>query len=63
METEADGDAGPAGPEPGSDAALLAEGWATLTPLAGVREDRSEQGDAALAAALGTYRPGVLDGR
>ena len=62
METEADGDAGPAGPEPGSDAALLAEGWATLTPLAGVREDRSEQGDAALAAALGTYRPGVLDG-
>jgi 5'-nucleotidase len=60
VDTEAEGDAGP---EPGSDAALLAEGWATLTPLAGVREDRSEQGDAALAAALGTYRPGVLDGR
>ena len=49
--------------EPGSDAALLADGWATLTPLAGVREDTSERADAALAAALATYRPGVLDGR
>jgi 5'-nucleotidase len=41
--------------EPGSDAALLAEGWATLTPLHGVREDRSGQGGSDLAAALATY--------
>ncbi len=38
--------------EPESDAALLAEGWATLTPLWGVREDVSEGGGAALHAAL-----------
>jgi hypothetical protein len=38
--------------EPGSDAALIAEGWATLTPLTGVREDLSEGGGSALAAAL-----------
>jgi hypothetical protein len=42
--------------EPDSDAALVAEGWATLTPLLGVREDASPHGDAALAAALATYR-------
>ncbi len=38
--------------EPESDAALLAEGWATVTPLSGVREDVSEGGGAALVAAL-----------
>jgi 5'-nucleotidase len=38
--------------EPGSDAALVAEGWASLTPLHGVREDVSDQGAAALTAAL-----------
>ena len=30
--------------EPDSDAALLAEGWATVTPLIGVREDVSDGG-------------------
>ena len=43
--------------EPDSDAALVAEGWATLTPLLGVREDASEAGRAALGSALATYRP------
>lgn len=38
--------------EPGSDAALVADGWASLTPLCGVHEDVSEQGTAGLAAAL-----------
>jgi 5'-nucleotidase len=38
--------------EPGSDAALIADGWATLTPLTGVTEDLSEGGGTALAAAL-----------
>jgi 5'-nucleotidase len=38
--------------EPESDAALLAEGWATVTPLSGVREDVSEGGGSALEAAL-----------
>ena len=42
--------------EPESDAALIAEGWATLTPLTGVREDVSEGGGAALAAALAACR-------
>ena len=42
--------------EPESDAALLAEGWATVTPLTGVREDLSEGGADALAAALATHR-------
>jgi 5'-nucleotidase len=41
--------------EPGSDAALLAQGWATLTPLHGVREDRSDQGGSAVSEALATY--------
>jgi hypothetical protein len=44
--------------EAGTDAALLADGWATLTPLTGVTEDRSDQGREALAAALATYRTG-----
>jgi len=42
--------------EPDSDAALLAEGWATVTALHGVHEDVSEGGGAALAAALATHR-------
>jgi 5'-nucleotidase len=45
--------------EPGSDAALLAEGWATLTPLVGVREDRSASGGRALSDALATYSGGA----
>jgi 5'-nucleotidase len=43
--------------EPDSDAALLAEGWATVTPLFGVHEDRSDRGNRALAAALATCAP------
>jgi 5'-nucleotidase len=43
--------------EPDSDAALLAEGWATLTPLLGVHEDRSDRGDLALATAIATFDP------
>jgi len=43
--------------EPDSDAALIADGWATLTPLLGVREDVSGPGRAAVAAALATYPP------
>ena len=43
--------------EPESDAALVAEGWATLTPLVGVREDSSDTGRQSLAAALATYPP------
>jgi len=40
---------------PESDAALVAEGWATLTPLLGVREDVSTAGADCLAAALATF--------
>ncbi|HEV3281198.1 MAG TPA: 5'/3'-nucleotidase SurE [Acidimicrobiales bacterium] len=43
--------------DPESDAALIAAGWATVTPLVGVREDRSDGGCAALAAALASYAP------
>ena len=45
--------------EPDSDAAIIADGWASLTPLTGVREDLSNQGSEALAAALATYVPPV----
>ena len=38
--------------EPGTDAAMVADGWASLTPLHGVGEDLSDQGAAALSAAL-----------
>ncbi len=38
--------------EPGSDAALVDAGWASLTPLVGVREDVSGRGSGALRAAL-----------
>ncbi len=40
--------------EPESDAALVEEGWASLTPLVGVREDVTGGGVAALTAALAT---------
>ncbi len=40
--------------EPGSDAAVLRDGWASVTPLVGVAEDASPRGADALAAALGT---------
>jgi hypothetical protein len=43
--------------EPESDAALIADGWASLTPLVGVREDLSDRGTAALDAALATHPP------
>jgi len=42
--------------EPGSDAALLAEGWATVTALVGVREDRSDQAREAVDRALAAHR-------
>ena len=42
--------------EPDSDAALIAEGWATVTPISGVREDSSAGATDALAAALATHR-------
>ncbi len=41
--------------EVGTDAALLADGWASLTPLLGVHEDRSDLGRQALADALATF--------
>ena len=41
--------------EPDSDAALVESGWASVTALVGVREDRSDGGAAALAAALTTH--------
>jgi len=43
--------------EPDSDAALIADGWATLPPLLGVREDMSGAGRAAVTGALATYHP------
>ncbi len=45
--------------EPDSDAALLADGWATLTPLWGVREDTSDPGRKAVTVALATYEARV----
>ncbi len=39
--------------EPGTDAALVRDGWAALTAVHGVREDRSAAGRVALDAALG----------
>lgn len=43
--------------DPGSDAAAVEDGWASITPLVGVREDRSDGGADAVAKALV-----VLDG-
>jgi 5'-nucleotidase len=48
--------------DPESDTALLAEGWATVTPLLGVHEDRTDRGGEALDAALATYAP-MVSGR
>jgi hypothetical protein len=41
--------------EPDSDAALVELGWASITALVGVRENVSDAGTAALAAALATH--------
>ena len=41
--------------EPDSDAALVESGWASVTALVGVRENVSDAGSAALAAALTTH--------
>lgn len=38
--------------DPTTDAGAIAAGWASLTPLTGVREDRTESGERALADAL-----------
>ena len=43
--------------DPESDAAAIADGWASLTPLLGVREDLSDPGSDALAKALGAVSP------
>jgi 5'-nucleotidase len=42
--------------EPDSDAALVEDGWASVTALVGVRENVSEDGNAALAAAVASHR-------
>ena len=42
--------------EPDSDAALVEDGWASLTPLVGVRESISDDSTATLTAALATLR-------
>ena len=54
MGTGADAPAERAELEPGSDAALVEDGWASVTPLVGVRENVSDGGSSALAAALAT---------
>ena len=41
--------------EPESDAALLADRWATVTPISGVREDVSDGAATALSAALASH--------
>ena len=41
--------------EPESDAALVEDGWASVTPLVGVRENLTDGGMSALAAALATH--------
>jgi 5'-nucleotidase len=43
--------------DPESDAGLVADGWASLTPILGVREDRSTSGIEVLAKALAEVRP------
>lgn len=43
--------------DPESDAGAIAAGWASLTPLLGVREDVSDQGADALTKALGAVSP------
>jgi 5'-nucleotidase len=44
--------------EPDSDAALVADGWASVTPLVGVREDLGEAGQQVLAGALDRHPAG-----
>ncbi len=51
---DADREAERAELEPDSDAALIEDGWASITPLVGVRENVSAAGASALAAALAT---------
>jgi 5'-nucleotidase len=41
--------------EPGSDAAIVADGWGSVTPLLGVHEDTSPAGEGALGSALDAY--------
>ncbi|MGA2836729.1 MAG: 5'/3'-nucleotidase SurE [Acidimicrobiales bacterium] len=41
--------------EPGSDAALVEDGWASITALVGVRENQTEGGVAALDSILATH--------
>jgi hypothetical protein len=41
--------------ESGTDAAMLADGWAAVTPLLGVTEDRTDRGRRALADALAAW--------
>ncbi|HVC67135.1 MAG TPA: 5'/3'-nucleotidase SurE [Acidimicrobiales bacterium] len=41
--------------EPETDAALVEDGWASVTPLVGVRENLTDGGTSALAAALATH--------
>ncbi len=55
MGADVDADAERAELEPGSDAALVEDGWASLTPLVGVRENTSDGGAAALTAALAAH--------
>ena len=43
--------------DPESDAGAIADGWASLTPLLGVREDVSDPGSDALTKALGAVSP------
>ncbi len=43
--------------DPGSDAGAIADGWASLTPLLGVREDVSDPASDALTKALGAVSP------
>jgi 5'-nucleotidase len=52
---DADPEAERAELDPGSDAALVEDGWATVTPLVGVRESATEGGATALAAALAAH--------
>jgi 5'-nucleotidase len=44
--------------DPDSDAGLVAAGWASLTPILGVREDASPEGTEVLAKALAAGQPG-----
>ncbi len=45
----------------GTDAALVAEGWASLTAITGVREDRSDEGWDAMTEALAGFGQAAAD--